>query len=117
MKTIHKSPLFLLAATLPLSAMAIPHCSRDMDKSGTVATYQELRQLWDKWLDVSDEHLQAITDSCSHNTACVETKRPIGRELATSQIGYEIDEISYEMNRCKIALKNRYKMTDAEIAN
>ncbi len=117
MKTKHKLLLFLLAAIFPLSAMAIPHCSRDMDKSDTVATYQELRHLWDKWLDVSDGHLQAITDSCSHNSACVEKNKPIGRELATSQIGYGIDEISYEMNRCKKVLKNKHKMTDAEIAN
>ena len=117
MKTLSKLPLLVLAALLPFTAMAVPHCSRDMDKPDAIATYQELRHLWSQWLDVSDGHLQAIPNSCSKDAACVEEKRAIGRELATSQIGYGIDEISYEMNRCKKTLKNKYRMTDAEIAH
>jgi hypothetical protein len=107
--------LLLLLTIIPFSAMAIPHCSKEMDKSDTISTFKALHRMRENWIVATDNHFRNLSESCFNNSACFESERPKAHAQATAQIGYGKDELQYEIEMCERIFKNKYKMSNDEI--
>ena len=99
-----------LALSSPFTAMAIPHCDKEMDKSEMLSAYKAVVEISDDWYEAYYGHQASSTRYCGTD-ACFNREKPNSSARATSQIGYGKVELEYEVSNCEKIIMRKYKMS------